>query len=53
MRNPKNALSQILEIRKEARMNKDWAKSDLIRDELLKCKITIKDSKEGSTWEIL
>lgn len=51
--NPKNALSQILEIRKEARMNKDWAKSDLIRDELLKCKITIKDSKEGSTWEIL
>lgn len=51
--NPKNALSQILETRKEARMNKDWAKSDLIRDELLKCKITIKDSKEGSTWEIL
>lgn len=42
----------LLDIRKSARDRKDWATSDLIRDELLKAGIIIKDGKEGTTWEI-
>jgi len=40
----------ILEIRLEARQQKDWSTSDKIRDALKELKITVKDSKEGSTW---
>lgn len=40
----------ILSLRKEARANKDWAKSDMIRDELVKAGIVIKDGKEGASW---
>ena len=50
--NPKIVLDKILELRNQARKNKEWAKSDLIRDELLKTDITIKDTKEGSSWEV-
>jgi len=42
----------LLSIRQEAKANKDFAKSDQIRDHLTKLGIKIKDSKEGSTWEI-
>jgi cysteinyl-tRNA synthetase len=42
----------ILEMRKEARERKDWSTSDLIRDRLADAGISIKDGKEGSTWEI-
>ena len=46
-----NPLDIIIAQRKEARDNKDWAKSDEIRDNLLKFGIKLKDSKEGTTWE--
>lgn len=49
---PKEVLDEILKQRQEARLNKDWAKSDLIRDELTLIGVTIKDSKDGSSWEI-
>lgn len=49
---PKALLDKLLEDRKEARTNKDWAKSDLIRDKMLSAGILVKDSKDGSTWEI-
>lgn len=49
---PKALLDKLLEDRKEARANKDWAKSDLIRDKMLAVGILVKDSKDGSTWEI-
>jgi cysteinyl-tRNA synthetase len=42
----------ILEIRKKARENKDWATSDLLRDRLAEAGIQIKDSKEGVTYSI-
>lgn len=42
----------ILDIRKEAREKKDFSTSDKIRDTLKELNITIKDSKDGSTWEI-
>ena len=48
----KEALDKIIELRTQARANKDWAKSDLIRDELLKLGILLKDSKEGTTWHL-
>ena len=38
--------------RAEAKENKDYAKSDAIRDELASKGIVIKDSKEGATWEL-
>ena len=40
----------ILELRKQARENKDWSTSDLIRDKLSEAGITVKDGKEGTTW---
>ncbi len=42
----------ILSLRSEAKSAKDWAKSDKIRDELGKAGITVKDSKDGSTWNL-
>jgi cysteinyl-tRNA synthetase len=40
----------ILELRQQARTNKDWATSDKIRDGLNAAGITVKDSKDGTTW---
>ena len=36
--------------RLDARLNKDWAKSDQLRDELAKQGISVKDSKYVSAW---
>ncbi len=44
-------MNTILDIRQNARENKDFATSDKIRDELAKLNIIIKDSKDGSGWE--
>lgn len=40
----------VLELRQQARVNKDWTTSDQIRDALAKAGIVIKDGKEGTTW---
>ena len=42
----------VLKIRRNAKSNKNFATADLIRDELKKLNIQIKDSREGSTWEV-
>ncbi|MGQ1946371.1 cysteine--tRNA ligase [Geofilum sp. OHC36d9] len=42
----------ILDIRQQAKNNKDWGTSDKIRDELSHLGIIVKDGKEGATWEI-
>ena len=42
----------ILQLRGQAKHNKDWATADLIRDELKKLNIEVRDSSDGSTWEI-
>lgn len=42
----------VLEIRKNARENKDWTTSDIIRDKLSKAGIDVKDGKDGVTWSI-
>ncbi len=43
-------MKTILEIRQQAKNKKDYATADLIRNELTKMKIQIKDTKEGAKW---
>ena len=43
-------MDTILEIRKSAKQNKDWATADKIRDELGKLNVTVKDTKDGVEW---
>jgi cysteinyl-tRNA synthetase len=38
--------------RTAARGRKDWKESDRIRDELAAMGVVLKDSKDGTTWEI-
>ena len=45
-------MQTILSIRQKARENKDWGTSDLIRDNLAKMNIMVKDTKEGTEWNI-
>ncbi len=40
----------VLDLRQQARTNKDWDTSDKIRDGLAAAGIVVKDSKEGSSW---
>jgi cysteinyl-tRNA synthetase len=42
----------LIDARARARANKNFAESDRIRDELAAMGVTLKDSKEGTTWEI-
>ncbi len=41
-----------VDARSAARARKDWGESDRIRDELAKKGIILKDTKDGTTWEI-
>jgi cysteinyl-tRNA synthetase len=40
----------IIELRQNARENKDWGTSDTIRDSLKELEIQVKDGKDGTTW---
>ena len=42
----------LLQLRSKAKENKDWDSADLIRDELNKLNIQIKDGKDGSSWQL-
>lgn len=42
----------ILDIRQNAKNNKDWTTSDKIRDQMKALGIEIKDGKEGAEWSI-
>ncbi|MBR6886146.1 MAG: cysteine--tRNA ligase [Bacteroidales bacterium] len=46
------AMEIVLEARKKAREEKNWAESDRIRDALAAAGITVKDTKDGATWTI-
>ena len=41
----------VLQMRQQARENKDWTTADAIRDKLIEAKIIVKDDKEGATWK--
>ncbi len=45
-------MQALINIRTEARKNKDFATSDRLRDELAAVGIILKDSKEGTTWSL-
>ena len=45
-------LELLIQMRKEARENKDFATSDKIRDQLSEMGIQLKDSKEGTTFTL-
>ena len=42
----------LIKLRAEARINKDFATSDVIRDELLALGIQLKDGREGTTFTV-
>ena len=42
----------IIEIRQNARANKDWTTSDQVRDKMNELNIVLKDGAEGTTWGI-
>lgn len=42
----------LIEQRNQARENKDWAKSDEIRDELAAMNIVLEDSANGTRWSV-
>lgn len=46
------AIDILLDLRAQAKANKDWATSDKIRDELAKAGFEIKDGKDGSEWKL-
>jgi len=46
------AIQLLIELRNQARANKDFATSDRIRDDLQKAGIQLKDGKEGTTFSL-
>ena len=48
----KGVVELLLEMRREAKANKDFAKSDSIRDSLTGLGVSVKDTKEGTEWNI-
>ncbi|OJU54817.1 MAG: cysteine--tRNA ligase [Bacteroidales bacterium 45-6] len=46
------AIDLLLQIRSEAKANKDWATSDKIRNELTSFGFDIKDGKDGVEWKL-
>lgn len=48
----KGAIDMLLNMRLDAKRNKDWAASDKIRNELTALGFTIKDTKDGFEWSL-
>jgi cysteinyl-tRNA synthetase len=47
-----NQVDSLVEARNAARKARDFKESDRIRDELAKMGVVLKDTKDGTTWEI-
>lgn len=45
-------VDMLLEQRTKAKINKDWATSDMIRDQLATLGFEVKDTKDGFTWKL-
>lgn len=45
-------IERLLSERKQARLDKDFAQSDIIRDGISDAGILVKDTKEGTVWEL-
>ena len=46
-------IQALIEERRIARANKEFAKSDALRDQLLALKISVKDGAHGMSWEVI
>ena len=49
---PRSSRERRIIARNDARKAKDFKESDRIRDELAKMGVVLKDSKDGTTWEV-
>ncbi|HET9570428.1 MAG TPA: cysteine--tRNA ligase [Bacteroidales bacterium] len=49
----KGAINLLLDMRMDAKVNKDWATSDKIRNELTALGFEIKDTKDGYEWKLV
>ena len=45
-------MKMVIELRAQARANKDWGTADKIRDTLNELKVVLKDGKEGTSWGV-
>lgn len=45
-------VQELLDARKDARKNKDFERSDAIRDELASMNVEVKDTPQGATWDV-
>ena len=45
-------MTMLLDIRQQAKANRDFATSDRIRDELTKLGVTVRDRKDGADWDL-
>ena len=48
----RKAVDLLLELRLNAKRNKDWATGDLIRDRLNEAGFSVKDTKDGFEWKL-
>jgi cysteinyl-tRNA synthetase len=46
-------ISELIEKRRTARAAKDFATSDLLRDQLFALGISVKDGPDGMSWEVI
>ena len=46
------AVDLLLQLRSDAKQNKDWAMCDKIRDELKAIGFVVKDTADGAEWEL-
>jgi cysteinyl-tRNA synthetase len=46
------AVDLLMEVRQQAKQNKDWATSDKIRDQLAALGFSVKDKKDGCEWSL-
>ncbi len=47
------AIETKLRERTDARADKDWARSDALRDELLEMGVEVRDGPAGSDWKVV
>ncbi|HLF27651.1 MAG TPA: cysteinyl-tRNA synthetase [Anaerolineae bacterium] len=45
--------AELLDQRRRARANKDWTRSDALRDQLSALGVLVKDTKAGQQWEVV
>ena len=45
-------IDQLIAEREQARMEKNWALADEIRDQLTAMKVVVEDGADGSSWRI-